>query len=159
MYQVPPFEAYSRLIPTVNSAIAIPNLSLVETNPGYQSFDEQASIAIPANPSGFVVVLAINVPDGFNGVITKYSCNFTGGGFIDGSGDLVWQILNNGKPIQNYDSILTERGDPNLPRDVSAINIYSSQVIQFVVNHAANPLLASGYIICTLSGFYYPSSS
>ena len=63
----------------------------------------------------------------------------------------------NGKAIKNYDSIKTERGDPNIPRDVSPIKIYSGQTITFAIKHNSNPILANGFIICTLAGYFYPN--
>ena len=132
--------------------------------PNSRPFDFQQEISTPAVDTIFHNVININnencilVPVGYDGVINSYSCNFTGGGFVDGSGDLVWRITRNGNPIKNFEFILTERGDPNQPIKVNDIRIYSGDRVQFLINHANNPALSIGYIICDLGGYFYPNT-
>src|SRR6185437_1643565 len=89
--------------------------------PGSQSFYPELSIPIPIVGSGNITVLSFVVPIGYDGVINAINNNFTGGGFINGSGDLVWQILIDGRAVRNYDAILTERGVPGQAVDISPI--------------------------------------
>lgn len=132
--------------------------------PGGQSFQFQQEIPTPGISNNFSSVINVNgaggilVPVGYDGCINMYSANYTGGGFVDGSGDLIWQITQNGQPIKNFENILTERGDPNQPIPVNTIKIYSGQLIQFLVAHPANPALSIGYIICSLGGYFYPNT-
>jgi hypothetical protein len=126
-----------------------------EDEVGTVSFYNQNQIPLPAVGSGFVVVAQLTVPIGYNGVIKKIENNLTGGGFVNGSGDVVWQILIDDVPIKNYDSILTERGDPNSPAGINSIAIYSGQTISYVVNHVSNPTL-TGFTIAALVGYFFP---
>lgn len=125
--------------------------------PGSQSFYPESSISIPAVGAGNVPVLSFIVPIGYDGAINAINNNFTGGGFVNGSGDLIWQILIDGRAVRNYDAILTERGLPGQAVDISPIQIFSGQLVEYVINHANNTLLANGYIICAVKGFNYPS--
>jgi hypothetical protein len=126
--------------------------------PGGISFSPQASIPIPSVGSGFVPVLTLVVPQGNDGVINRIHNNFTGGGFVEGSGDIVWQITINGRAVKNYDQILTEKGSTQWLQKIAPIRIYSGQTIQYLVNHVNNPLLSNGFIICGFSGYFYPNT-
>ena len=105
-----------------------------------------------------VVVVTLTVPDGYDGVINAYSWNFTGGGFLQGSGDLQAQVLNNGAAVRNYDNILVEKGTIQEPRNISPLRIYSGRTYKLVVNHLANGLLA-GNLIASFVGYFYPNAS
>ena|ERR1035437_4620200 len=129
----------------------------LESPEGSVPFDPQISVALPAVAAKTTVVTLI-VPDGYDGVINAYSWNFTGGGFVQGSGDIQVQILRNGAAVRNYDNILVEKGTIAAPRPISPLRVYSGQIITLVVNHVANALL-SGYIIGCFSGYFYPSMS
>lgn len=125
---------------------------------GSYAFDEQDGILLPAvSATVFTAVLTFRVPNGSDGVINFISNNFLGGGFTNFSGDIIWQILANGRPIRNFSNIRAEKGTVNQGRIISPIRIYSNQVIQYVVRHAANGVLTGGQVICSCNGNYYPS--
>lgn len=124
---------------------------------GSVSFDEQGGVTLSALPDvGAQIVLTFIVPNGFDGVIKNLSNNVNFGGFVQFSGDLVWRLKQNGRPIKNYSNILAEKGSTQAPRIVSPIRIYSGDIITWEVEHVSNPLLA-GQIICSLGGYTYPS--
>lgn len=123
---------------------------------GFVSFD-QAGITLVGAPGTISTVVTLTVPDGYDGVINALSWNYTGGGFAQGSGDLIVQILRNSAPIRNYDNITFEKGSIQQPRAISPIRIYSRQVITMVVNHAANLLLVES-VIGSFLGYFYPSA-
>lgn len=120
--------------------------------------DAQNGLALPivGDPEG--VVLAYTVPDGYDGVIKFISNNVTFGGFVQFSGDIIWRITANARPIRNFEEIKNERGSIAQGRIVSPIRIYSGQVIRYLVNHIANGALA-GQVICSFNGYIYPSRS
>lgn len=122
---------------------------------GYFPYDFRTKIALPAVGTT-VVVLSMQVPEGYDGVINGYSWNFTGGGFVEASGDIIVRILRNDAPIRNFDNITAEAGTIQIPRPISPIRIYSTQIIEITVTHAANALLAGDIVGC-LSGYFYPS--
>lgn len=120
-------------------------------------FDPAGTVALPAAPSVDTTVLSLLVPDGYDGVINTYSLNFAGGGFVQGSGTIVWRVLADGQAIRNFSNITSERGTPQLARPISGgIRVYSGQLITVVVNHVSDNTLA-GDIIASLGGWFYPS--
>jgi hypothetical protein len=123
---------------------------------GSLPFDPQNGIAIglPPLPAATQVVLSMPVPVGYDGVIKYLSCN-TAFPFNDFSGDLVWQLRQNGRPIRNFDNILAQKGTTGIPRPISPIRIYSGDLIEWVVTHVANVGL-NGFVICSLNGYFYP---
>src|ERR1017187_5514650 len=129
----------------------------VEPPEGSVPFDTQDVV-----PMGIVgtslVITTLVVPSGYDGTITAYSWNNTGGGFVQGSGDLQVQILRNGAAIRNYDNILVEKGSIAQPRSISPLRIYSGQTITMVINHIANGLLTGNNIGC-FQGYFYPAMS
>lgn len=129
-----------------------------EAPPGYQQFDQQQVLALPLVGAAEAVVLTLIVPRGMDGIIKWYSCNFAGGGFVNGSGDIVWRIRSNLRAVLNFDNILTERGTVDRPRELKpGIRIYNANVVTFTVEHVANALLGAEPIICSLAGYFYPS--
>ena len=76
--------------------------------------------------------------------------------FNDFSGDLQWQLLQNGKAIRNFDNVLAQKGTIALPRPIPPLRIYSGDVVAWVVDHLANGAL-NGNTVCTLNGYFYPS--
>ncbi len=122
---------------------------------GSVSFDEQGGITLAVAGSAPQIVQTFNVPNGFDGVIKNLSCNVNFGGFVQFSGDLVWRLKINGRPVKNYSNILAEKGTTQSPRTISPIRIYSGDIVTWEVEHVANGLLA-GQIICSLGGYTYP---
>ena len=129
----------------------------LESPEGSVPFDPQIAVGLPAVAASTTVVTLI-VPEGYDGVINAYSWNFTGGGFVQGSGDIQVQILRNGAAVRNYDNILVEKGTIAAPRPISPLRVYSGQIITLVVNHTANALL-NGNVVGCFSGYFYPSMS
>jgi hypothetical protein len=120
-------------------------------------FDEANTTSLPALP-GNVTITSHMVPDGYDGVINAYSWNFQGGGFTEGSGDLVVQLLRNGVPIRNYNNITVEKGSTEQARLISPLRIYSKDFIELVISHVSNPLLM-GDVVGSLVGYDYPAMS
>jgi hypothetical protein len=140
-----------------NAANPVVTMGRPWVNPpeGFIPYDNRSKIAL-----GIVgvtsIVLTMQVPQGYDGVINAYSWNFTGGGFVQASGDLTIKILRNNTPIRNFDNITVEAGTIAQPRLISPIRLYSGQVISIVVTHTGNNLL-SGDVVGCLSGYFYPS--
>lgn len=124
---------------------------------GAVTFDNAAAQPLPA-VAGSVVVVTHTVPEGYDGVINQFSWNFTGGGFVQGSGDLQAQLLRNGIPIRNYENMLVEKGTIGIARAISPLRVYSNDIISLVVNHLVNGLL-NGNVVASLVGYDYPSMS
>lgn len=128
--------------------------SYIETLEGNEPFDYQGLVAVPGI-GGNAVVLTFTVPQGYDGLITAVSHFYTGGGFVAGSGDLIWRYSIDGRPIKNYNNILFEFGDASNLRPINNLRIYSGQVITLTVLHINNPALGAD-IIGTIMGKFYP---
>lgn len=137
----------------------VPNLVIrrpwLEPPDGFVSYDEQSVADLPIVGSS-VIVTTVTVPDGMDGVINALSWNFVGGAFSQGSGDIVVMIRRNTTPIRNFQNILVEKGTVDIPRNISPIRVYSKEVIDIYVTHAANPAL-NGSLVGCLQGYFYPS--
>ena len=133
-----------------------PRRPWIDEPDGSVPFDEQRGVDLtnPA-PAPAQNVLDFIVPNGMDGVI-KWISNNTTFPFNDYSGDLLWQILVDGKAVRNFDNILGQKGTKELPRPISPIRLYSGNHVQFTVQHLANPAL-NGQVTCSLGGYYYPS--
>lgn len=125
--------------------------------PSFQAFDYQGSIAHPNVGTGDQAILTFVVPPGHDGVIKRLSCNFSGPGFVQGSGTLVWRILANQAAIKGYDNILTELGDVKTPRSTDGILIYEAQTIELVVNNV-NLAVGGAFDLGSLAGYFWPKS-
>lgn len=124
---------------------------------GSVSYDQHGVLALPV-PGNSGNVLSFTVPDGYDGVINAFSWNFVGGGFTDGSGTIIVQLLRGNAAIRNYDNILVQCGTVGVPRPISPIRIYSGQTITMFVNHASDPTL-NGNVVGSILGYFYPSMS
>lgn len=128
----------------------------IDEPPGSVPFDEQGVFTLPAsNSTTDHPVLTVTVPQGFDGVINYISNNTTAAGFPEGSGELIWKILINGRPVRNFGNILVSKGTPAQGRIVSPIRVFSGDVIAYTVENPTGAL--AGQVICSLNGYFYPS--
>lgn len=118
------------------------------------AFDYTSYIALPVIAASGVVV-TFTVPEGFHGVIKRVGNVIVGGGWTEGSGSLIWQILANAGVIRNYDNILASLGAVNNPAETAGILVYEQQL---VVLQVSNVSLAAGGVQAggRLSGWFYP---
>lgn len=143
------------LDPTVQNGNSVP--AWIQPPEGHLPFLPHGVVAVPGppGPAAIAVVLTFNVPQGYDGVITGISNNYVAGGFVSGSGDLIWMIQADGRAIRNFNNILVEFGTLQMPREVDGIRIFSGQTIDYVISHPANAALG-GNTVCTMKGYFYP---
>lgn len=145
-------EAMLASSPAYNSTIQPPwVMPPVEFNP----IDVYTYVPLPAATFQAVVV-QFKVPAGNNGIIHTYGMNFVGGGFVEGTGDVVWQILRDGLAIKGYGNILGSLGNPSSPtRHPSGFRIFENQTITLVVKNVG--VIAAGQKSGgRFMGWYYP---
>lgn len=123
--------------------------------PGFRAFDFVRSIATPFAGVETTVV-GFTVPVGFDGTVKRISHNFTGGGFTQGSGDLVWRIRVNNQVVKNFGTLLTEFGSIQQPREIDGIVIRAGQTVTYSVVCSNAALIAGTYIVCCFAGYYWP---
>lgn len=134
------------------------NAPYIVPPPGFFGFDQPGIIPTPAANGVETDVINIQVPLGYDGVIKKLSNQYTGGGFVEGNGDLTWRVYRNSLAVRNYDNIQVQLGTMQNPRDIAGIRVFSGQVIRVTVTHAVGSGLAVAgtNIICFISGWFYP---
>lgn len=130
----------------------------------WENVDQINYALVPAIGST-VTIISYVVPPGRNGVINKVACNFVGGGWVEGSGDIIWRILVDGTPppgATSYDSILASLGSPASPTGIAGFRFFENQVITFVAFN--NPAGANGGVIVAgqrvgarFTGWNYPT--
>lgn len=118
---------------------------------------QPAQVLLPAIGAQ-VVVVQFRVPQRRNGVIKWIANEFIGGAAWQGTGALVWQILADGVPIQNYEAIVSSFGTAAAPGVRAPILISESQLIQLILKNVS--ILPGGQVLTgLLAGWNYPIES
>jgi hypothetical protein len=123
----------------------------------WENLDQVNYTALPAIAAE-AIIISFQVPLGRHGIINKVACNFVGGGWVEGSGAVVWQILVDGAPpsgASSYDSILGSLGSPANPVGIAGFRIYENQVLTLEISNVSVVVagqLAGG----RLMGYLYP---
>jgi hypothetical protein len=130
----------------------------------WENVDQINYALLPAIGSTVTIVTYV-VPPGRNGIINKVACNFVGGGWIEGSADVVWRILVDGTPppgATSYDNIIASLGSPASPTGIAGFRFFENQVVTVVAFN--NPGGASGGVVVSgqrvgarLVGWNYPT--
>jgi len=130
----------------------------VEKSAGSQPYMEQntAGLTLPALGTE-ATVLTFTVPRRKNGLIDRIANQFIGGGWTEGSGDLVWRVEADGVPIQGYHNMISSIGTMTNPADLgqSTLAIYENQVIRLVARNVAVPV-AGQILLGMFRGRFYP---
>jgi len=148
--------------PPVPTIIQWPARLFPPTN--WENIDLDNYALLPAIGSTQVIISYV-VPPGRNGVIKKVANNFVGGGWVEGTGDLVWRILVDGTPppgATSYDTILASLGNPASPTGIAGFRIYENQVVTLVAfNNPAGPnggvVVAGQRVGGRFTGWNYPT--
>lgn len=128
------------------------------------NIDSLAYALLPAIGST-VTILTIAVPLGYNGVIKKVANNFVGGGWVEGTGDVIWKILVDGGGIpgaNSYSSIVASLGSPANPVELpGGFRIFENQVLTLIAfNNPGGPnggvVVAGQRVGGRLVGYLYP---
>jgi hypothetical protein len=124
-------------------------------------FGHPSSIPLASAVLGVdTIVQSFIVPYGYDGVIVATTNRYTGQGFVEGSGDLIWRIRLNQHYVNDYGNIITQLGSLTQPyyNANSQIFVQSGQLVQYLVNRSLGSLgnLNGGRIICALNGWYWP---
>jgi len=105
------------------------------------------------------VIGQIRVPIGYDGVITKVVSTFTGNGFNDGSGDIIWRVKAGERFLRNLGNIVNTYGSFQNSWAVPALNgnrVWSGQYITVFINVPSGSPIAGGVIQAGLFGWFYP---
>jgi hypothetical protein len=122
----------------------------------YTPIDLIGYISLPAIGATATIV-SKKIEPGANGVILGLANNFVGGGFVEGSGALYYQILLDGKPASDdYNQILASLGSPANPTThPCGFRIFENQLLSLVVTNVS--IVVAGQLCGgRLMGWYYP---
>jgi len=129
----------------------------------WENIDQVGYVALPAI-GATATIITYTAPSGRNGVIQKIANNFVGGGWVEGTGDILWKILVDGAGIpgaNSYSAIPASLGSPANPVRISGFRIFENQVLTLVAfNNPAGPnggVVVAGQLVGgRLVGFQYP---
>lgn len=136
-------------------AVDLPLRNFVPMN--WENFDQLAYVALPAIGAS-ANVISFQVPIGRNGIIRKVANNFIGGGWVEGSGAVIWKILVDGAPppgATSYNSILGSLGSPANPVEIAGFRVFENQVVTLEVDNIS-VVLAGQLSGGRLLGYFYP---
>ena len=145
-------EEYRNLLPWDDTFGAIP--------PQAVPFHVTGSIVTPATVAGDQVVCALRVLQGFDGILTGIFQMYTGSGFVQGDGDIVWRIQINQRFVKDLSNNPFSMGTPVLPLPMTEGQLLlSGQTVRYIVNVpnlSGNIQVGASTIVCGLIGFYWP---
>jgi hypothetical protein len=145
------------------SAYGFPRPVWIDPPISWENIDQIAYTLLPAIGST-AVIISFKVPIGRNGVIQKVANNFVGGGWTEGTGDVIWRILIDGAPppgAMSYDAIPASLGSPANPVGIPGFRIFENQLLTVVgFNNPAGPgggiVVAGQRLGARIIGFLYP---
>jgi hypothetical protein len=107
------------------------------------------------------LVTTFNVPTGFDGVIVSVISMFTGGGFVEGSGDIHYRIQINRRWLKDYGDVQTTLGTVGSPCMIyrGGVRLRTQEVCRYWVQLGAGALGRLdplGRFVCAFFGWFYP---
>ena len=158
MLAAPPEGSISLPLGSVPNPAATQRRVWLDEPPGSVPFDEQDTLTpIPVTPGVDTTVLQMIVPQGYDGVIKWISNNVLMQTPLFVSGDLIWKININNRPVRNFGNIRQEKGTIFQGREISPIRIFSGNVVTYTVQLTPGSSLSGGETVCSLTGYYFPS--
>jgi hypothetical protein len=130
----------------------------------WENIDQDNYVLLPAIGATATIISYV-VPPGRNGVIYKIANNFVGGGWVEGTGDVIWRVLVDGTPppgATSYNAILGSLGNPASPTEIPGFRIFENQVLTLVAfNNPAGPdggvTVAGQRVGARFVGWNYPT--
>ncbi|MEO0248085.1 MAG: hypothetical protein ABIN58_00810 [candidate division WOR-3 bacterium] len=128
-----------------------------------KSFLKQGAIVTPAPAAGEVTIVEFEVPEGYRGVISGYYWTYTGTGFAEDSGDIIWRLRVGLSYPKGMGNIRTQIGSPATPfTPHSLIPLRSRQRVRLSVivpNNSGLIQVGTSNILGGLSGWFYEDCS
>jgi hypothetical protein len=141
--------------------IVIPRLPVMNFMPaGGEDFEAHAYVALPAIGAQAIVV-SVPIPEGRMAMVKRIANVFVGGGFQEGQGGVVWQILLDGTNPNNpvvapfFDNIVASLGSVAAPSTIDGIRVKESNLLQLIVKNISIAV-AGQFIGGRLGGYFYP---
>lgn len=106
-----------------------------------------------------VVVGQFTVDNGYDGVINRFVCQFTGDGFADFSGNIVWRLKVANRYARNLGNVTNSYGSFQTAFSVPLqdnIRLVSQQTVYLIANVPVDSPISSGVIAAGVFGWQYP---
>lgn len=126
---------------------------------GAVEYLEKGTIVTPG-PGVDNLVLQCDVPIGYESMLYGLVLQYTGTGFVEGSGDIVWRVQVGTRWLKGYGNSLFSRGTERQPfhlADYARVNSGSRmRVFVNVPNLSGLIEVGKSFITCALQGWHYP---
>jgi hypothetical protein len=123
-------------------------------------FNQTGSLLTPATAAGDQTVLSFRVPSGYDGLLTALYWGYTGTGFLQGSGDLVWRVRRNQVYLNDLSNVLYAFGSSIQPAPLTqGALLKSDQLVSLVVNvpNLSGAIqIGASFVFGGLIGFWWP---
>jgi len=99
-----------------------------------------------------------NVPSGYDGAINRFVCAFSGNGFFDFSGSIVWRLKVGQRYAKNLGAVQNTYGSFQTAFIVpgTAIRLISGQAVQLIANIPVGSPVNGGQVQAGIFGWTYP---
>jgi hypothetical protein len=111
--------------------------------------------AYPAPASGTVQLLSYQVPQGLVAVINLIAIVAVGGGFVDGSGNVIWRCWINGVGVDGLQNITAHMGNFDTPVPIQIV-LTENDLFYITVEVATNPMPSGATSGARINGWTYP---
>lgn len=127
---------------------------------GAVEYLERGAIVTPG-PGVDNLVLQCDVPIGYESMLYGLVLQYTGTGFVEGSGDIIWRVQVGTRWLKGYGNSLFSRGTERQPfhlADYARVNSGSRmRVFVNVPNLSGLIEVGKSFITCALQGWHYPA--
>lgn len=130
---------------------------LTNPSPAARWFDQTPSPfpAYPAPGAAAIDVVTLTVPRGFNGRIKQIAIVHVGGGFIDGSGNVIWRVKVNGAAVQGMQNLQSQLGTYAQPAE-TYIAVHENDLVEVTAEVPAGQPAMAGTPAARLVGWFFP---
>lgn len=116
----------------------------------------QQAVDVPVPGTSKYRVLSFRVPPGFKASVQRIRNIYTGPGFTEGSGKLLWHISVDGVFAPGFDSIITTLGDGQFQDLPAPLTAGPGQLVEYLVSVDAGAAGLGEKTICGFQGYLYP---
>jgi hypothetical protein len=123
-------------------------------------FNKTGGITTPAPIAGDQIVFSFRVPSGYDGLMTALYFQYSGSGFSQGSGDIIFRIRKNQVFLKDLSNTFYLLGAPRLPVPMTqGAVLLSNQLVSLIVNVpnlSGNIQVGQSTVFGGLIGFFWP---
>lgn len=124
---------------------------------GAIDFNPAGQIALPL-PGADTLIFSFRVPTGYDAIILGFYHSFTGTGFLEGSGDIVWRIRSDQRYLRDCGNMKVTMGSSRQLSTVQGgLQLWSNDFVEYLVNAPnTSGLLSVGNILAGCHGYFWP---